>query len=173
MRKCTIFYYAYSIITVAKYLRDYYKDPVWPIRWGTKDLATNGDDREREPRERARGTFAFASWARLIAIDGKIKATWNATATVIGKPHEMFRNDSVTRSKPEPTMFLSERTVHVAPWLLFRLHKSLLFTWKSARTAIFPRISLLKRCNSIRKTILTCTSIRRNLSIFYVLSNIR
>lgn len=87
------------------------------------------------------GTFAFASWARLIAIDGKIKATWNATATAIGKPHEIFRNDSVTRSKPEPTMFLSKRTVHVAPWLLFRLHKSLLFTWKSPRTAIFPRIS--------------------------------
>lgn len=70
MRQCTIFYYACGIIIVAKYLCDYYKDPVWPIRWRTKDLATNGDGREREPRERARGLLLSPhglDWLRLMA----------------------------------------------------------------------------------------------------------
>ena len=68
----------------------------------TKDFAgnvENGIAKETPDGEKGLGgIFAFAWWSRLIAIDGKIKATSNA----IGNPHETFRNDSVTRSKPVP-----------------------------------------------------------------------
>lgn len=59
-------------------------------------------------------TFAFASWARLIAIDGKIKATVERDCGAIGNPRKTFRNDSVTRSNRRRNLFAKPKRVRVS-----------------------------------------------------------